>query len=592
MQLLAVLGVCAAVRVWLICNAATIATDGALYILMARQWSADPAAVTRRYTYHVGYPAAIATVREGLVTLGGDEGLAGWESAGRLVSLFGALGALAALWFFALRCFDDRVAWITVLLFGLSKKWAILGSDVLTDSLTICFMMWAVVLAMWAGAAIRSLPSRRSRALAAAAAAGAGLSGAAAYLVRPEAMLVVPLAAVSCLWAGRARRRWRLAIGCVALLAAVAMAAAGPYMAAIGGLTHRHDVSKALSMALSDMSGSATPLAQIPFAVAGYSWLRHLTNRLFEAMHPAVAAMACVAVVAWVIGRLRKRKTQATCTRRPVPCGEGLYWMVGWAALFLPVLVRSYTRSGIMSYRYLLTMAILLTPLAGAGLLVLADLTREWLGRAGAGKRLAGAAATAVIMAIPTALLANTLRPMHITRLPYKRAGEALAGLARPTGGDFDPLEDLALDTNQIKKHQAAIRARGDATWSDFAFATHPLVLHYAQIKGFHLVKEQFQGQATAILDMINRCGATYMVVGEKQVQRSNTTIFTEPVFTELGAWSSGRNGRKDTVHLYRVNRKALDKTRAEITAARLRDHRARRRRATRAKGATTRTGN
>lgn len=586
MQLLAVLGVCAAVRIWLICNAATIAPDGALYVLMARQWSADPARVTQRYTSHVGYPAAMATVRQGLVALGGDKGLAGWELAGQLISLVASLGALAALWIFARRCFDDRVAWMTVLLFGLSKKWAFVSSDVLTDAPAACLTIWAVVLAMCAGIAIRSQPSRRTRALATAAAAGAGLSGAGAYLVRVEGMLVVPLAVVFCLWAARARGRWGLAVTCTVVLTVTALAAAGPYMAAIGGLTRRHDADKVLSMARVGIAYAAIPLAQIPLASGQYPWPRHLVNKLFEAMHPALATLACVAVGAWIIGRLRRQKVPALSARRLTPRGQGVYWIVAWAALLLPLVLRSHARRGILSYRYLLTLAVMLSPLAAVGLLLLADLTRGWLARAG--KRLACVGATAVIAAVPMGLLANTLRPMHITSLPYRRAGEALARLAGPVGDDIDPLEDLTLHKTQIKKHAAAIRARGDAPWSNFVFVSHMLVLHHAQMKGFCLIRAHFEGRAD-MLDKINRCGVTYMAVGDRQVPTFDPPIFTEPVFTELGTWSTGRRARKDTVRLYRVNRPALRKARAEISAARRRARSAKRRAAPQTGTATTR---
>jgi len=414
----AVLAVCALIRLWLIQHTEVIAKDGTDYVRMARAWRSDPMRVVRGFRRHAGYPAVVSTVHRVYAPLRGAEAAspASWERAAQITSLLAAVGATAALWAFARSVFTPQIAWIAALLFTVTRKWAGIGADALSDALYVCLGLWALVLAMGALERIQ----RRSR-LALLGGLGAGLCAGGAYLVRPEGLLVaIPAAALfPAYWLYR-RKGGRLALGCAAVTIAAALAAASPYMIAIGGITRKKDLSDFIRIA-----GGAGPM----FAAVDLSGLaagvHRLGSELVEALHvaPAILVGACLAT--WVGVRILRLGLPAAV--RIFPRRAGAFLIVGVAAIFGPLLIAQYTRHGFLSHRYLFLLAALLAGPAGAGLLILIEWCRIGAARLGwAPDRFRILPALAAI-AVAAGLTAHALRPLHEGKAYHRQAGEFLA---------------------------------------------------------------------------------------------------------------------------------------------------------------------
>ena len=415
--LAAVLVICAGSRIWLIRHTKVIAGDGTTYVRMARQWGQDPAGVVNRYHYAPGYPAAVAAVHQALDAAGLAHGLGGWELSGQIVSLIASLAATAAVWCFAALAFNWRVAWISALLFGVGRKWAGLGADVLSDALAVCGQMWALVLAV----AVANHLRNKSR-WALVAAAGVGICGGAGYLVRPESLIVVFLAIV--LWLMRCFRERlsrRLTLGAVASAAATAAACSVPYMIAIGGLSKKKTLAQ---LVLRPSSGGS------PFAAGGilasvgadHSSVVEFAAEMFEAMHPAVGILACLYLVVWACRRLGRLKPPAQVVL--LPQRDCAFMALGVTAIFALMLIGLHTNVGYLSERHATFPAACLAPFAGAGMVVMVEgiaLLAKLL-RLPASRRLVSVVLAGGMGAAMLGL--HTLRPLHESKVHFRRAAE------------------------------------------------------------------------------------------------------------------------------------------------------------------------
>ena len=415
--LAAVLAVCAGVRIWLIRHTEVIAGDGTTYVRMARQWGRDPAGVVNRYDYAPGYPAAMAAVHDALDAMGLARGVRGWELSGQIVSLIASLAAMAAVWCFAALAFNWRVAWISALLFGVGRKWAGLGADVLSDALAVCFQMWALVLAM---AVAHHLRNKSRWALVAA--AGVGICVGAGYLVRPESLIVVFLAIV--LWlirCFRERLSRALTFGAVAFAAVTAAACSAPYMIAIGGLSKKKTLAELVLRPSSGGSGFAGG-GMLASVVADHSSVVEFVAEMFEAMHPAVGIVACLYLVVWACRRFGRLKPSAQAV--PLPRRDCAFMALGVTAIFALMLIGLHTNVGYLSERHATFPAACLAPFAGAGMVVMVEgiaLLAKLL-RLPASRRLVSVVLAGGMGAAMLGL--HTLRPLHESKVHFRRAAE------------------------------------------------------------------------------------------------------------------------------------------------------------------------
>jgi len=511
--ILVVLAICASLRVWLIAHTEVIAKDGTIYVKMAPQFFGAPGRVARQYDYHVGYPAAMAAVHPLLRAAGWPDDLRTWELSGQVASLAASLAALVAVCLFARMLFNWPIAFITTILFGVGRKWSVLGSDVVSDALAVCLQVWGVVLAIWCFDRLKR-GSKWSLALA----AGVGLCCGLGYLVRPEALLVGALAAA--LWLGgqlRHRKSWPLTLGSVAASVVVTLACALPYMMAIGGITNKKGVDDIVSAP----AGQVTALAAVCLGkVAAYAAVRQFVNQLFEAMGPVVAAFACVWLGHWLV--TGRRQSQPEDPDLPRPRRAAAFMILGTLAVMGPLLMSMYAKVGYLSHRHVMFLGALLSPLAGAGVMASGGVILAILRRARQ-RRALQAVAAVVTVAAAIAMGLHTLRPLHEGKLYIRRAGQFAAETMKQ--GDY-------LLTDQ--------------QW----------VLHYAQAPGgrFWLGPRD----AETLLPMIRQSNATHMALSDRYVSAISPKLpskLIEPEFVEMRTFVQDRPKRPDTIRVYRINR-------------------------------------
>ena len=511
--LLIVLVVIAGLRIYLIAHTEVIARDGTIYIQMAKQFPSAPAEVIANYDYHIGYPVAIAGFRRLILAAGFSDGLRVWEVSGQVVSLLASLGAMAAIWLFAGKVFGDwRIAWISTLIFGMGRKWAVLGSDVLSDSLAICLQMWAVVLAIYALEKLKA-NSRWSLVLA----GGVGLCSGLGYLVRPESLLAVGLACL--LWLAFQIRRpksWRLTLSAVGVSIISTLACSLPYMIAIGGLTNKKTLSDLVTLPLNQgLNLIATIICSIE-----YSAIRQLVNKLFEALHPAAGVLVCIWLVCCVIYQLTKLKSLRAALPSLSPAGALL--IVASIAVMGPLLMGLYSNVHYLSYRHVMFMAAALSPLIGAGVIVSARICEDLIARP---LRLPLSQTVIVLIwvgAFAVSMSIHSLGPLHKGKLVYRHAGDYVGGLLSP---------------------------------DDFVLAENRWILHYAQAKGSPLPANLAGGD---LAEYIKQSGATYLVLSDK-MQRKKELDLNWPLpglgLVELAKIDDHRSKRPRSVRVFSITK-------------------------------------
>ncbi len=478
--LLIILVVIAGLRIWLITHTEVIARDGTIYIQMAKQLPSAPAEVIADYDYHVGYPALIAVVHRLVLAGGFTDSLRVWEISGQLVSLLASLGAMVAVWLFAGKVFGDwRIAWISTLIFGIGKKWSVLGSDVLSDSLAVCLQMWAVALAILALEKLKA-KSKWSLALA----GGVGLCSGLGYLVRPESLLAVGLACL--LWLVFQIRRpksWRLTLSAVGVSLMSTFACALPYMIAIGGLTNKKSLSDLVGLHLSGgLNISATIICSVQ-----YSALRQLVNQFFEALNIVAGVMICIWLVCCGIYQLTKLKSLKVALPFVSPAGALL--MVASVAVMGPLLMGLYSNVHYLSYRHAMFLAAMLSPLIGAGVIVSARISEDLIAKP---LRLPLSQTFIRIIwvgALAVSMSAHTLEPLHKGKLVFRQAGQFVGGLLGP---------------------------------DDYVLAENRWILHYAQAEGRSL---PINLAGPSLADYIKQTGATYLVLSDRMQRKKEIDI-------------------------------------------------------------------
>ena len=410
-------------RLWLVASAENIARDGPVYLHMGRELTAPhrpPAAHTfSRYRHHPGYPYLLAV----LSRLTGAAWPDGWVLRAQLLSVAMGLAAVAAVYALAAMTFGRQVALLAALTFGLGPRFSHIASDVEPEAMALGLGLWALVAAMWAR---QAAGEGRWRAVAVSAAAGA--LGGAAYLTRPEYLLVPLLAVVALLSAGRLTGR-KLAVQLSAICAAVVVAAAcaGPYVWTIGGLTLKNTPLGQLQCGPGDLWVAAKT------AVAPPGALQRVLDRLARGLGPAGSVAAGLALLTWAgMYGLRLRLPAAVRIVPPRP----------WAILALvaslaaiPVLVALEVRLGprYVSTRHALLLAGVLAPLVGVGILIAAEWFRLGLLRLAPTLGRARSADAALIIALLAALggqLPRALKPLHAGKAPSRLAGVLLRKVA------------------------------------------------------------------------------------------------------------------------------------------------------------------
>ena len=520
-MLLVVLFICGALRIWLIDHLEIIARDGVVYINFAREMMADPMGSIRSYNIHPLYPAAMVGVYKILSLLSLSQDLAGWVLSGQIVAFLGAIAAMVAIWLFAKLAFNRQIAWISVLLFSLGRKFAVLGADVLTDSSALAFEMWAFALGLSAG----WLLERGKRRAVIVAAAG-GLCAGVGYLVRPEAGLAfIPIAALWIACALRRSAKWSHVLGCVVAAFISMMVCIIPYALTIGTITKRWPIREYLPF----VGGkSAAMLAcQAVTAMENFGPITQLPKGLFAEMHALPATLACICLLTWILVRLSVKLPRSI---RIFPSRHGVAIMIGWAVVFTPlVIARAFKHPG--SNRYLLAQAALFAGLAGAGVIILAEWITLGAGRINVGGKYFRQTTIIILVALMArGMQIHSMRPIHEGKAYIRKAGTYLSENAPP-------------DERILVRSQR--------------------VLLYSRMRGGVIPTEALKDKRK-LHKYIAGWRAKYIVVRDKDLATTNTRCakwFGSPAFVEITKFTQENAGKNpDTIRIYRINRRDLPK--------------------------------
>jgi len=403
------------VRVIVIERAENIAQDGAVYLQMARAFTESPSAqVFRDYQYHPAYPAVVAAVAR----LVGADFPGGFIAVGHYVSVVAGMVALVGLYFIARMTFDRRIALIAVALMGVSPAFTRHSSDVLSDALAVAMAMLAVASGLFA----RRLLTAGS-AWSVALAGGAGLAGGLGYLARPEELLTAFIALCLLVIRPRSGRGAALMVLSAAALVIMTLACVLPYASVIGSLTQKKSLDDFMlsegrfPLAMGQLSVATPWLAKTFFAV-----VRSL-DKARVAMGTTVCALAGICFLTW-IGRyvLRVRLPRSVIIK---PTGAGAFAMFSATVVMVPIVSALEFQHGpaYVSNRHMLMAAMLLSPAAGAGVVILAEWMLVIAGALGIRKIPSLALGLCLLFVLGPMAAFTGRRVMHKGKGAYREAG-------------------------------------------------------------------------------------------------------------------------------------------------------------------------
>lgn len=416
-------------RVYVLTHTEVIARDGITYVKMARVWETSPSQAIQGDDYHVGYSVAISALHTVLETCGLVSGPGGWDVSGQLVSLLAGMLAMLGIWAWTRKCFpgDDRVALLSVLLFGVTKKWSAMNVDVLSDSLSGCFMVWAFVLVLHA-----IQLHRKGSWWMVGAGVFAGVISGLGYLVRPEGLAVAVFGFVAFLSAGALKRAGRAkallsAFGCLAASVIVGL----PYMIAIGGVTKKKSIFDMLQSVIGKVDGKTQGmLATLAGGEGDWgSLVGQLLGEMVDCMHPILALLLVTWIVTVVLGRLfpvilSDARIALMPKRYPGIC------LVLVMLVYLPITWMLMKTAGYLSYRHMLFPVLLCIPLCGTGCMILSEIAYKMVFFFRLPRWFAELSWGLVPAGLVLGLGIHAMAPLHEGKGVYRDMGFELASLA------------------------------------------------------------------------------------------------------------------------------------------------------------------
>ncbi len=455
---LAALMLLVGVRIVQAIRSEVLTPDGIVYVRMAQQWGDDPSRVIDAYDYHVAYPVLVSATHSLMDTLGLTDAPDAWDRAGQVVSIIAAVGALLGVWYWSRLLMGPGVALLTLVIFGLGKKWVAIGSDVLSDSLSACCQIWAIAISY---IMLDQLNHHRRRAIAWAALAGVLIG--AGYLVRPESLLILMVALpLGLLVWGYERVKPSLALATLGVVATTTILTALPYMLAIGGLTKKKNLGDMIRRVFTHSQAEPSMLAMaLPAplaAVVNCAWqilcaVGTFVAMMTEAIHPIAAGLALSWVIAWVLFRRKPYWTYPTPKRL-----AGLFiFLLGVGLFALNALLLG--GHGYMSHRHTLIAVLAVTPLIGAGVFSFTGLLRRGIAAMGLPTLSAQATFWLFALALPAIMIAHALaEPPHAGKGAYRQAAYDIASHCTETPPRGPVLADEAWIRHYVRQTAPAVR--------------------------------------------------------------------------------------------------------------------------------------
>ena len=398
-----------AVRVTALARSEGIAGDGAIYLGMAREMGSSGLVETiHSYAYHPGYSMSVAAMARAT----GAQWPEGWVTAGQAVSLIAGGVMLVCLWVFARRTFGERAAWGTLFVYALSEPLIVLHCEVASDSLAGALSMLSAVGIL--AAVDRTRAGKLSAGLPALL---GGLAGGAAYLARPEA-LVIPLAGgMVLLFARRDAKAGRITkvLALAALLGGVATLVL-PYALTIGGLTNKKSLQDIVSL-----SSPGWPLATGGW-LNSLDALRRALDRGRAAIGYVALFLAATTAITWLTHAIRPHGLPRSVVRKPSRVEAAMIAIVTAVMLAVVTSLEIQSGPGYVSSRHMLLPALFLAPLSGAGLITLIHWLRFLTRRGGRPIGFRRAAMVMVALAL-VAMSFNAFPCMHEGKRAYLHAG-------------------------------------------------------------------------------------------------------------------------------------------------------------------------
>ena len=356
-------------------NATVMTSDGPDFLWQAQKLLAGDAGAALSHHYHPLYAALAAGCS---LLLGGR-----LVDGAVVVSIAAGVAAVAAVYALARRALPGRpdAALCAALLAAVHSTSVTHTSDVRNDGLHAALVVVTIA------ALVAALEQGRWRWLA------AGATGGLAYLTRPEALFVVMPAMMAAAAAGARRGPRAAAGGALGFLLALALVAS-PYVLAMHGITGRWMLSMKPSVAHAGLEEERArlslppdcPLASPVVPSPGHTGARATAAGDDERAAAPVAPTwgrdardvgeAALSAVRGDILALAALGLPAVWRRRR---GLVFAWLVVLAGWFTLALLHQHA-SGYINDRHLLTAAILVLPVAGAGYLALWSAPRAtWL---------------------------------------------------------------------------------------------------------------------------------------------------------------------------------------------------------------------
>lgn len=344
------------------------------------------------------HPVPVALLA--LLSRFGDPALLGSLAAAALGSL-----AVFPLHVVARRACGRHGATTAGLLYAVLPKFVSVSSVPLAEAVFLPFFVGAAAAAMSAG--IARTPGRRWFRLAV-----SGASAGAAYLCRPEGLVIGAAAVVgACVLARRGRRL----VSAAAVAAAFAVVS-GPWVAALSAdrgaltLSPKKDVARFVGAAPTPLDERPETTSKPPDGAAG---VRATAEALWDALGPALPLVA--------FGAFPRRRWSRRRGHRP------RWILLGTAAVLVALVIRLHAGWGYAGGRHALGAATLLLPFAGEGAVAafaLLPLVR---------RRRRAALWLTTMLAVPLALRA-VLRPDGESGERERDLGAAVAEAARGRG--------------------------------------------------------------------------------------------------------------------------------------------------------------
>jgi 4-amino-4-deoxy-L-arabinose transferase-like glycosyltransferase len=438
--LLLLLLLAAGLRSWVIWRTEVMARDSIVFIDYALQLEEQPwQEVLRGNHQHPGYPLSVLAM-SGPVRyfLGGTNPMTMQLSA-QLASALAGLLLVIPMFYLGLELFDPRIAFWATLLFQCLPVSGLILSDGLSEALYLLLVASALLLGV-----------RALRCDSAFCFGLCGLFGGLAYLTRPEGAVVVAAAVVLLVlmqglptW----RRGWKWTLASGASLIIPALVVGSPYLLATGHLTNKPSGQGVVTTARRDdhqptthpaLAEARRPTAPVP-ATASFSpppmtlavWLNKdesLSERIGISLLAVLGEiMKGFHHVAWLPALLGFWWSRDRLRPRPEAWLLLLACLVHGLILWRLAMVASY-----VSERHVLLVVMCGLYPAVVGFVELPARFALWLRvlLPQARFRLAGNAAAwslLLLLALITAALVKTLRPLHANRVGHHMAGLWLA---------------------------------------------------------------------------------------------------------------------------------------------------------------------